>query len=287
MLTPSEALLIADLFYTLDKQVRHDLSLGKIADERDCVARLVGSFSYPFGIFNQYGFHHLRFRSKWFARVNSSGHEQWFGCDSMLVFRVDNQLKVGLFEAKWPRILNDPHHCWDYPQKSTKLSHFTNQIRRQAAWTSQAAIWETFFFEAPVNTAHPPFDLHGATCVRHDVARQLVDEQPDLETLWDNADLQTLIQRAQGSSAIGKQMTNLRQMVLDMLTCEFGEAIDIEPDSRRFVLTSISPALTPERAYCPILTFSGDDNNSPAFIEDFMASNGLTFFQQVDIIRSQ
>jgi hypothetical protein len=284
MLTVTEAKVVADLFYTLDKQVRYDLAQQRIADERDCVARLVSNFTHPFGLFNQYGLGYLRFQSKWFARVNDSYHEQTFGCDSMLVFRVGNQLKVGLFEAKWPRLIRNPSYGWDYAQESTKQSHFTDQIRRQAAWTGQAAIWETFFLEAPVGTSHASFDLQGSTCVRHNLAAQLVATQPNtLNVRWNNADLDALVQLAQGGALPVNSVANLQHIIFDMLTCQFGQPIPAQTGDTKFILKN-NGTTHPSQITCPLLTFGPDDNSQP-FIEDFMQTNGLTFFQQVDIIR--
>jgi len=145
MLNNLQATSIADLFYLLDTNVRVDLHKGQIADERDYVSRLVTHFNYPFGIFNKFFFGHLKFQSKWFSKVNSGHYERKFGCDFMIVFQVGNKFKVGLFEAKWARVINDPTYPWDYAQKSTKSSHFTNQIERQTLWTKEAVIWEMFF----------------------------------------------------------------------------------------------------------------------------------------------
>lgn len=284
MLTIPEATLIADLFYTLDKQVRHDLSQGRVADERDCVARLVQNFTYPFGLFNSYGFNSLRFASQWFAKVNDGHHEQTFGCDSMLVFRVGRQVKVGLFEAKWPRLLGKRAHPWDSAQESTKQSHFTDQIRRQASWTPQAAIWETFFLEAPVSTSYTSFDPEGATCVPHEVAARMVATPPNtLNVRWNNADLNQLVQLAQGGPPPRKSVANLHHMIFAMLTCQMGQPILTQPHDREFELVS-NDATRPQRVECPLLTF-GPDENRQQFVEAFMQTHGLTFFQQVDIIQ--
>lgn len=280
MISTIDAQIISKLFYLLDTNVRNDLYCNRIADERDYVSRLVTHFNYPFGIFNQFGFNHMKFQSKWVTKVNSGHHERKFGCDSMIVFRVNNKIKVGLFEAKWPRVIKDPNYQWDYNQKSTKTSHFTNQILKQSKWTNYAAIWEMFFYEEKVGTFNRPFDKNASTCVRHSFANSLVSSTPSLQTIWNNNDLNNLIQSAQTTSFDGTNETNIKQIIVDILTCNFGEPIDIGPNDRTFTLTSID---NDEIAICPIISMS-EDNGSNQIIESFMSENGLSFFQQINII---
>lgn len=280
MISTVDAQIISNLFYLLDTNVRNDLYWNRIADERDYLSRIVTHFNYPFGIFNQFFFNHMKFQSKWFAKVNNGHQERKFGCDSMIVFRVNNKIKVGLFEAKWPRVIKDPNYQWDYNQKSTKTSHFTNQILRQSKWTSYAAIWEMFFYEEKVGTFNRPFDKNASTCVRHSFANSLVSSTPSLQTIWNNNDLTTLIQSAQTTSFDGgTKQTNIEQIIFDILTCSFGKPIDIGPNDRTFTLTSIDNV---ENASCPIISMS-EDNDSNQIIEGFMSENGLSFFQQLNI----
>jgi hypothetical protein len=280
MITKKNALIISDLFYTLDTSVRNDLYQNRIADERDYVSRLVTHFNYPFGIFNKFYFNQIKFQSKWFSKVNSSDNERKFGCDSMIVFKVDKKLKVGLFEAKWPRIIKDPNYQWDYAQKKNKESHFTNQIIRQSNWTNHAAIWEMFFYEEKVGTLNNPFDKNASTCIRHSHANSLVSSMPSLQTIWNNNDLISLIQSAQSTSSSISEETNIKQIIFDILTCKFGKPIDIKPSNRNFTLTSNNKS---EIVNCPIISITEDDNDSNQIIETFMSENGLSFFQQINI----
>jgi hypothetical protein len=281
MISTKDAQIISNLFYLLDTNVRNDLHHDRISDERDCVSRMVTHFNYPFGVFNQFLFNHIKFQSKWFSKVNSGHHERKFGCDSMLVFKLNNKIKVGLFEAKWPRVIKDPSYQWDYTQKSTKTSHFTNQIERQANWTNQVAIWEMFFYEEKVGVFNSPFDKNASTCIKHQFAQKLVNTTPSLQTIWNNSDLTSLIKSEQTTAFDGTNETNLKTIIFDILTCTFGKPILIKPDDRNFTLTSNNQE---ERARCPIIAMTIDDDNLPQAIEGFMTENGLSFFQQVDII---
>lgn len=279
MIAVSEARIISELFYRLDKIVRNDLSNNAVADERDCVSRLVSHFNYPFGLLNQYSFDRFKFKSKWFSRVNSGGHEQRFGCDSMIVFKIGDQLKVGLFEAKWPRVIKDPEYNWDYPQKSTKISHFTSQIERQAQWEGQAAIWEMFFYEGKVGRVNLPFDNEASTCILHGFAKSLVDSTASLQVAWNNNDLDILIRSAQTPAFNGSDQTNIKCIIFDILTCKLGLPIDVQPLDREFILVSADGQSS---ARCPIISFA-DDNENSHIIDDFMSENGLSFFMQLNI----
>lgn len=279
MISTKDAEIIAELFYLLDAGVRDNLSKGFIADERDYMSRLVNNFNYPYGILNKYTFNHMRFQSKWFAKVNSSHNERKFGCDSMIVFKIGDKLKVGLFEAKWPRVILDPKYQWDYTQKSTKTSHFTDQINRQSKWTSDAAIWEMFFYEQKVGLFDIPFDKKASSCVRHQSAINLINTKPGLNTIWNNLDLKMLIKSEQTKAFNGTNETNIKKIIYDILTCNFGSIINLVPTDNSFLLTSTDKS---EKVKCPILSMT-ENNEDNQNIENFMNEYGLSFFQQLNI----
>lgn len=281
MLKPTEAKVIADLFYFLDKSVRNDLANKRIADERDYVSRLVTHFNYPFGILNHFAFNTFKFKSKWFARVNSGHHERKFGCDSMIVFQVGEKVKVALFEAKWPRVKIDPHYNWDYYSKRKKVSHFTDQIERQAKWTKDAAIWEMFFYEENVSVFNTPFDKNASTCIKHDYAKKYIDGPLRPTVIWDNDDLERLIISEQTPAFNGENETNLKQIVQEILTCNYGNAIDVRPRDNWFSIQSNDD----QTARCPIIKFDNGEDDFQS-IDGFMSENGLSFFQFLNIGRT-
>lgn len=276
MILDNEAQVIADLLYSIDASVRNDLYNNLVSDERDYVSRLVTHFSYPFGIFNKYIVNNISFKSKWFVKVNNQNDEKKFGCDSMITFIVGNKLKVGLFEAKWPRVLKNPNYHWDYTQKASKTSHFSNQIERQSRWTNCAAIWEMFFFEGKVGAENGPFDKNGSTCVKHIVANSFIKSHLDLDKIWNNEDLSNLIKIAQKESS---NAANLKQIIFDILTCKFGDPISIDINDKYFELISNDEDT---KVSCPIISIN-DDNESDEIINGFMRENGLSFFQQLEI----
>jgi hypothetical protein len=281
MLNKLNAHFIADLFYRLDIAVRTDLSRGIIADERDYVSRMVTHMNYPFGILTNVIFKDLLIKSEWFAQVNSSSLEQKFGCDFMIVFEVNNQVKVALIEAKWPRVIINPNYCWDYIQKSNKISHFTDQINRQSNWTNLAFIWEMFFYEESPTIESNPFDKYASTCIPHSFALDAVKSNSNLSSLWDNNDLINLIQTTQLNGYNGSNETNIYTMVFNLLRCNYGKPIDISPSDSFFYLKSND---NEEQIQIPILKFdqeNTDKNSNVAY--SFIKENGLKMFQYLKI----
>ncbi|MNK11849.1 hypothetical protein D3C87_298980 [compost metagenome] len=279
MLAIKDAVAIAELFYYIDQGVRYDLFNKGVADERDYVSRLVTHFTHPFGIFTKYTLNQFQFKSKWFARVNSGHHERKFGCDSMIVFEVDGKVKVGLFEAKWPRVIFDPAYVWDYIPKGKKLSHFTDQIERQSNWMKQAAIWEMFFYEGQPGITAAPFDPRGSTCIKHQVAQVYITGANRPAYIWDNDDLDRLIRLAQSSAYTSNILTNLFTIIVELLSCQIGEAITIRPGDTSFTLQSNDG----EGARCPIPNLE-ESESSDQLINGFMEQCGLSSFQYMKII---
>jgi hypothetical protein len=282
MLSEKNAAVVANLFYTLDIGVRDQLAKRLITSERDYVSALAHNFRHPFGLFNNYVVGDLKFEATWTARSNDGSSEQAFGCDSMIVFQVKDKVKVCLFEAKWPRVVIDSTYSWDSLQKSSKKSHFTDQINRQAEWANEAAIWEMFFLEERPNTIKKPFDKYGSTCVKHKFAKAYIDGPHVPSTIWDNTDLERLINSSLTDAYTGIGQSNLHELIIDVLTCKFGQAIEIEPSDSFFELTSASGKQV--RVPVPNLGLS---ENRPFILEEFMGEYGLSFFQYMNISQKE
>lgn len=285
MLDKFESNIIANLFYRLDTAVRIDLSRGIIADERDYVSRMVTHMNYPFGILTDVIFENLLIKSEWYAQVNSSSIEQKFGCDFMIVFEVNNQVKVALIEAKWPRVIINPSYCWDYIQKSNKISHFTDQIIRQSNWISHAFIWEMFFYEESPNIHRNPFDKYASTCIPHPFALGAIKSNSNLNNLWDNNDLIDLIQTTQLNGYNGSNETNIYTMVFNLLNCNYGNPININPNDSFFYLKSND---NEEQVQVPILEFKQENaNKNSDMAYSFIKENGLKMLQYLKIEQIQ
>lgn len=274
MLAQKDAKEIADLFYSMDTQVREDLQIGEIANERDYVSRLLTLFNYPL----RFKINNPTLKLNFSAKVNDSNKEKTFGCDSMIVFKANNQIKFGLFEAKWPRITIKPTYKWDTPQGSTKISHFTDQINRQTKWSKNTAIWEMFISEEKVGTHTPPYDKAASTCIKHEFALKFTKSNPKVQTTWSNIDLKDLIESEQGSASSGIKETNLQTIIFDILTCSYGTPHNISPNNKHFELKSNDGS---QSVNCPI-----PSNDNEKIILDFMTENGITTLLQADISTS-
>jgi hypothetical protein len=281
MLNTNDAHTISELFYQLDTNVRNDLSKGVIADERDCVSRLVSHLNYPFGILTHVIFKNLSFKSEWFAQVNPGFLERKFGCDFMIVFEVNNQIKIALIEAKWPRVIKDPKYKWDYTQKSNKISHFSDQILRQSNWSDQAFIWEMFFYEEKPNIINSPFDQYASTCIPHQFALSEINSNSSLMNLWNNNDLKTLIQKTQNQGYQGRNETNLKTMIYNLLICNYGKPIQINESDGAINLVSEN---LKEEVRIPRIDFNEQsDARNNDIVSGFLEKTGLKMFQYIKI----
>ena len=176
---------IAGVAYTLDSRCRSDLHSGAINDERQYVAALA-----------------TRIRDYWrcrglqthlYAQALPSTQEKLLGCDAAIVLRVEAGVKVGLFEAKWPRFLSSGY-AWDYRQVTTGLSHFSSQLSRQTRVASHVAVWELFMLEACPGQYHVGLDSWGATCLWHSEATLFDSTRANPQALWSQSEARALAQ---------------------------------------------------------------------------------------------
>lgn len=135
--------------------------------------------------------------------------ERKTGTDGCIIFRSQSHFKVGLFEAKWPR-LSTHTNCWDSLQKSTSKSHFDSQIDRQRA-LSDYAIWEMFYSEEPYgsNVLFPHF---GSACIWH--LEALAASSLRTQTVpWTDTELATIL---------GTSMRGIGEIFRSICTCTQG-----------------------------------------------------------------
>lgn len=121
-----------------DRLVRADLMHGIVVSENDytsnftsALRREINSRAIP-GVSAH-------------SQVLTPRIERKTGTDGCIIFRNKSHFKVGLFEAKWPR-LSTHTNCWDSMQKSTGKSHFDSQLARQHP-LNNFAVWEMFYSE--------------------------------------------------------------------------------------------------------------------------------------------
>ena len=205
--------LVAAAAYAVDRSVRSDLCDKKVVDERDYVSNLTA------GIRKIWATHGLPNHAH--SQTLDKLKENVFGCDAMILLRRENQAKVCLFEAKLPK-LDSPRLSWDSIQKSSKISHFSDQLRRQSKWVEQAAIWESFIHEWPPGEKRKGFDAWGSTCFWHEDTYSFDKISRDPAKTWKSSDLLAL------STSVSRRGRNLRTMLLSAAQCRQGSYLRID-----------------------------------------------------------
>ncbi|MDG4655260.1 hypothetical protein [Chryseobacterium arthrosphaerae] len=193
--------------FRIDCKCREDFRESIIISERDYVSNLTSE------IRNYFRSHRMRSHSQSIA----GGYEQKFGVDGIFIFRHENSIKVGIFEAKRP-LLNLPDHPWDY--LSTRgISHFSEQISKQNIWSNQFAIWEMFFNETSNDAFSPPFEYFGSTCFWHINALNYMNSKTLMLVPWKTSNISDL---ASTSSQ------NFYTIIFDIVSCKQGKIYSIK-----------------------------------------------------------
>lgn len=261
MIGSNEAQLLAYWIYKMDHACRTDLMNGIIANERDYVSTLCTRIRDHLRAF------HI-ITNDIHAKTLNGKKERLFGCDSIMVFRLGNEVKVGLFEAKWPRFFKKPAYPWD------KGPRFSSQIIRQRNWVSSGVvIWEMFFNEAKPGKVHAGWDSEGSNCILHTYAdNYLINHKSNSSSSkWNNVDLSRLF---------GQNLENIYDIAFYMLTCRYGEKIAVEGYS--FKLTSKSD--NSEQTFrVPIPVTEGSEIVDAEAVTEFMGPVGLENYIYVDL----
>jgi hypothetical protein len=130
--------------YLSDCEIRSDLILGMIKDEDDYTSNFTGTLRRKINANSR------KTGIKATSYLLPSPIEQSIGCDATIIIQSNGYIKIALFEAKWPRFSKS--YRWDYKQTSTGLSHYSDQLDRQALQSSDFAIFEMFYCEYPFGT---------------------------------------------------------------------------------------------------------------------------------------
>jgi hypothetical protein len=199
-----------------DRLVRSDLINGFVVTENDYTSNFTSAFRREINSRNIAGLSaHIQ--------LLPPKKERDTGTDACIIFQNSTHFKIGLFEAKWPR-LTTHSNCWDSLQKSTLTSHFDNQIDRQSKLTD-CAVWEMFYSEAPFgNNNH--FPDYGSSCVWHSevLANSL---SRDNKRPWTDNELTTIL--AHSKNSIGRVVEEIcicnqgKQKSIDSLISVLGE----------------------------------------------------------------
>ncbi|CAD0299327.1 hypothetical protein [Xanthomonas hortorum] len=191
-----------------DRLVRADLMHGIVVSENDytsnftsALRREINSRAIP-GVSAH-------------SQVLTPRIERKTGTDGCIIFRNKSHFKVGLFEAKWPR-LSTHTNCWDSMQKSTGKSHFDSQLARQHP-LNNFAVWEMFYSEESYG-ANALFPYYGSACVWHDDAFS-VSSGRNQAVPWDDVELTALL---------GTSKNAIDQIVKDICMCSQGAPLPAE-----------------------------------------------------------
>jgi hypothetical protein len=208
MFNHKTATLISDYFYYIDIICRKDLSKNRIISERDYVSRLMTHAMYPLGPATPNG---LIF---WIAQTLPYNLEVKFGCDAIIIFKSGNEVKLGMFEAKWPR-LNKSNDYWD-KTNTHGVSRFNAELKRQNKWIKDVVIWEMFFNEKPVGSTFLRYDKYASSCVWHAYA---YNHGLKIKKTWKRRDIHSVfINRDKHNSA-----TNIKEVLYQLLICNKGK----------------------------------------------------------------
>ena len=196
-----------------------------------------------------------------YSSVLKRPDETKFGCDGIIIFQFGTEVKVGLFEAKWPF-----RKGWDYRQGSS-ASHFTNQIIRQSKYKGEFAIWETFYDSRTLHNAFIPNNF-GSTCSWH---KETHDFQVAsiINRVWTTIDVATLL---------GIHGHNFYQIIYSILMCSKGKKIDTS--KTQSIVIEMADRYS-ETIPIPINFDSNLDGNQK--IETFMKKAGLSLYVAINL----
>jgi hypothetical protein len=253
------------IIYSEDIFCRRELSIGNIVDETGYVS------NFTRGIRDRC--RHLNLDTYCVvSRRLRPDRERLTGCDAILIFNLGNVVKICLFEAKYPRIMQG-NYQWDRFQVDPRESHFSDQIRRQSVWIRQCAIWEQFINEYPPGYDIPLFDLWGSTCVWHEMAFHYDTNYRNINRLWTTNDLIDLLDRVPVNPFFHRFCgKNVYEMILKTLLCRKGRRIGID-DNNFVTLDSDSD----QQIKIPLPT------EKEGIIEEFCDKYGILSYLYIDL----
>ncbi|PJN67766.1 hypothetical protein BAWEI_07280 [Bacillus mycoides] len=260
----------------LDISCRSDLSRGLLVSERDYVSRLTTHMSYP--------------RGPWFkasayclSLTLPGGLEQTFGADSIIIFKKDAFVKVGMFEAKWPRtVIKKGKYSWDNRDANKVYSRFSSQLQRQRKWTNEVAIWEMFFYEQPNRHKGGFYNPYGSTCIWHqDMYNHfMINRRKKFRGgVWDQSDLDSVFSNY-GTRKFGD---NLAKILYQILTCKMGKPLVLNKGNTSFAITSNNGKIIKDVPTPFVMNRQGIDTHINNPITLFMERNGISLYMFFDL----
>ncbi|MGE6322724.1 hypothetical protein ACQKEF_21045 [Pseudomonas oryzihabitans] len=172
--------------YYADRLTRTDLIEKYVVSENDYTSQFTSAFRREINALAQPGLSAT-------IKLLDSSAERAVGADACVIFENGREIKVGIFEAKWPR-LSTHVNCWDSKQKSTGRSHFDSQLSRQNLLHPEIAIWEMFYCEYPFKDQPSFMPDYVSACVWHDDAFNFSLSRTRSVQPWNDEELKTLLE---------------------------------------------------------------------------------------------
>jgi hypothetical protein len=202
-----------------DIMVRSDLILGLIAHENDYTSNLTNTIRQQINS-KKCLRQNKQYALKATSFVLKNNIERKVGCDAGIILSNtrENQFKVCLFEAKWPR-LSTSQNSWDSIQKTAQTSHFSEQIRKQALEANNFGIWEMFYCEYDFGDQDQPayMNYNTSSCIWHEDVYAQFDKR-DNSKIWSDIELENLLSSAKSKG----HSTEIDEMVKEVCLCNKG-----------------------------------------------------------------
>jgi hypothetical protein len=205
--------------YIADKEARSDLVGGFIVSEDDYTSNFTGALRR---IINSNSRSGLTATSR---RLEPS-LEREIGCDAAVIISSPKQVKIATFEAKLPR-LSQPLKPWDYTQTSTGLSHFSDQLDRQQAFTGMFAIFEMFYCDMPFQAQPSYMQPDVSSCVWHADAVQFDSTRGTSRAPWTDKELIQMLQRGN---------INIADILAAVCRCAAGKPIQMAQEDPEVII---------------------------------------------------
>lgn len=209
--------MLAAVAYKADYITRGELNKKVIISERDYVSVLCSRIRDSWAA--------LGFPSLAHAQTLEGSQERIFGCDAFIAIKFNDFVKIGLFEAKWPR-LSQPAYPWDYVVNSPPESHFSSQLDRQNIWVGDVYIWEQLIHEDDYCKQSPLFDEFASSCIPHNSAYLYNKNVRSAGVLWDSKELLQLRSylKVQGGQYYSSNR-NIYKIICSFCNCTAGRRL--------------------------------------------------------------
>lgn len=186
MLFPYEIIeTITDCVEWADRLTRADLAAGIVVTENDYTSNFTAALRREIAARN---IHNLKAK----IQVLNSSIERKSGTDGCIILSNETEFKVGIFEAKWPRLLKNKD-SWDSLQRSSGISHFDEQLKRQESLAGKFAIWEMFYSEYEFGKQPSFMPDTGSACVWHEHAFNASQKREIKNKPWTDNELEALL----------------------------------------------------------------------------------------------